>query len=263
MNNPGEFRPTTGTAQPMPIKIEIQNLRKIYDTPERKVHALEGVNLSIKDGEFLCLVGLSGCGKTTLLNILAGFVEITAGTVLMDGKTITADYDKGVVFQEYALFPWLTALKNIEYGLAVRNVPPKEREETAREFLRLMRLEDFADFYPHNLSGGMRQRVAVARALAFDPQVLLMDEPFGALDAQTREELQELTVDVWQKTKKTVIYVTHNLSEAVYLGERVAVFLPNPGRIREIVPINIPRPRDALSQEFIQIQRRLNELIRG
>ncbi|MDA1000587.1 MAG: ABC transporter ATP-binding protein [bacterium] len=247
----------------MPTKIEIRNLRKVYNTPERKVHALEDVNLNIEDGEFLALVGLSGCGKTTLLNILAGFVEITAGTVLMDGKTITSEYDKGVVFQEYALFPWLTALKNVEYGLAIRDVPPKEREEIAREFLRLVRLQDFADMYPHNLSGGMRQRVAVARALAFDPQVLLMDEPFGALDAQTREELQELTVDVWRKTKKTVLYVTHNLSEAVYMGERVVVFVPNPGRIREIVSIKIPRPRDALSKEFIEIQRNLNELIRS
>jgi NitT/TauT family transport system ATP-binding protein len=246
----------------MPTKIQIKNLRKVYDTPERKVHALENVNLDIEDGEFLCLVGLSGCGKTTLLNILAGFVEITSGQILMEGKPLTEDYDKGVVFQEYALFPWRTASKNVEYGLEVRRVPTDKRKQTARELLRLVRLEEFADFYPHNLSGGMRQRVAVARALAFDPQVLLMDEPFGALDAQTREELQELTVDVWQKTKKTVIYVTHNLSEAVYLGTRVVVFLPRPGRIREIVTVTLPRPREALSPEFVDIQRKLDHLIR-
>ncbi len=246
----------------MPTKIQIKNLRKVYDTPERKVHALENVNLDIEDGEFLCLVGLSGCGKTTLLNLLAGFVEITAGQILMEGKPLTEDYDKGVVFQEYALFPWRTALKNVEYGLEVRRVPADKRRQTARELLRLVRLEEFADFYPHNLSGGMRQRVAVARALAFDPQVLLMDEPFGALDAQTREELQELTVDVWQKTKKTVVYVTHNLSEAVYLGTRVVVFLPRPGRIREILTVTLPRPREALSPEFVDIQRKLDHLIR-
>jgi NitT/TauT family transport system ATP-binding protein len=246
----------------MPTKIQIKNLRKVYDTPERKVHALENVNLDIEDGEFLCLVGLSGCGKTTLLNILAGFVEITSGQILMEGKPLTEDYDKGVVFQEYALFPWRTASKNVEYGLEVRRVPTDKRKQTARELLRLVRLEEFADFYPHNLSGGMRQRVAVARALAFDPQVLLMDEPFGALDAQTREELQELTVDVWQKTKKTVIYVTHNLSEAVYLGTRVVVFLPRPGRIREILTVTLPRPREALSPEFVDIQRKLDHLIR-
>ncbi|MBI2131273.1 MAG: ABC transporter ATP-binding protein [Candidatus Tectomicrobia bacterium] len=246
----------------MATKIQIRNLRKVYDTPERRVHALENVNLDIADGEFLCLVGLSGCGKTTLLNILAGFVEITAGQIFLDGKPLGEDYDKGVVFQEYALFPWRTARKNVEYGLEVRKVPPEERKRISLELLRLVRLEEFADFYPHNLSGGMRQRVAVARALAFDPQILLMDEPFGALDAQTREELQELTVDIWQKTKKTVLYVTHNLSEAVYLGNRIVVFLPNPGRIREIIPVSIPRPRDALSNEFISLQRELDRLIR-
>ena len=246
----------------MATKIQIRNLRKIYETPERQVHALEDINLEIEDGEFICLVGLSGCGKTTLLNILAGFVEITAGSVWMDGKPINHNYNKGVVFQEYALFPWRTALKNVEYGLEVRKVAAYERERIAREFLRVVRLEEFADFYPHNLSGGMRQRVAVARALAFDPHVLLMDEPFGALDAQTREELQDLTVDIWQKTKKTVIYVTHNLSEAVFMGNRIAVFIPRPGRIREVLRVNIPRPRDALSPEFIEIQRKVNQMIR-
>ena len=248
--------------KPMVDKIQIRNLRKVYDTPERRVHALENVNLEIKDGEFLCLVGLSGCGKTTLLNMLAGFVEITAGDITMDGKPLTENYDKGVVFQEYALFPWRTARRNVEYGLEIRNIVPEERKRIALDYLRLVRLEEFADFYPHNLSGGMRQRVAVARALAFDPQVLLMDEPFGALDAQTREELQELTVDVWQKTKKTVIYVTHNLSEAVYLGNRIVVFIPRPGRIREVITVNIPRPRDPLSSDFIEIQREIDRLIR-
>ena len=243
-------------------KIQIRNLKKIYDTPERQVHALEDINLEVQDGEFVCLVGLSGCGKTTLLNILSGFVEITSGDVWMDQKPITDTYDRGVVFQEYALFPWRTALKNVEYGLQIRKIPAAQREKISREFLRLVRLEQFADFFPHNLSGGMRQRVAVARALAFDPQVLLMDEPFGALDAQTREELQELTVDIWQKTKKTVLYVTHNLSEAVYLGDRIVVLIANPGRIRTIVNVNLPRPRDALSPEFIAIQRHINELVR-
>jgi NitT/TauT family transport system ATP-binding protein len=246
----------------MATKIQIRNLRKVYNTPGRRVHALEGINLDIQDGEFLCFVGLSGCGKTTLLNILAGFVEITSGDILLDGKPIDHDYDKGVVFQEYALFPWLTARKNVEYGLKIRKIPEKEREEIAMRYLKLVRLEEFADFYPHNLSGGMRQRVAVARAMAYDPNILLMDEPFGALDAQTREDLQELTVDVWQKTKKTILYVTHNLSEAVYMGQRIVVFIPKPGRIVEIVPITLQRPRDALSREFIEIQRNINQLIR-
>ena len=187
--------------------------------PKEKYMLLEDVNLNIEDGEFVCLVGLSGCGKTTLLNMLAGFVEITSGTITMDDKPLTQDYDKGVVFQEYALFPWRTARQNVEYGLEIRNIPEEERREIAVEFLRIVRLEEFADFFPHNLSGGMRQRVAVARAMAFDPQVLLMDEPFGALDAQTREELQELTVDVWQKTKKTILYVTHNSERSRLPGE--------------------------------------------
>lgn len=247
----------------MVAKIQISNLRKIYSTPERQVHALEDINLEIAAGEFVCLVGLSGCGKTTLLNILSGFVEITSGTVWMDGKPITNTYDRGVVFQEYALFPWRTALRNVEYGLEIRKIPSAQRKQIAREYLRLVRLEQFADFYPHNLSGGMRQRVAVARALAFDPQVLLMDEPFGALDAQTREELQELTVDVWHKTKKTVVYVTHNLSEAVYLGDRIVVLVANPGRIRTVVNVDLPRPRDALAPEFIAVQRRINDLVRA
>ena len=247
----------------MVTKISIQNLRKIYDTPERRVHALEGVNLNIEDGEFICLVGLSGCGKTDPAQ--------HAGRLRRDHRgarspwteePLTQDYDKGVVFQEYALFPWRTARQNVEYGLEIRNMPEEERRQIAHEYLRLVRLEDFADFFPHNLSGGMRQRVAVARAMAFDPQILLMDEPFGALDAQTREELQELTVDVWQKTKKTILYVTHNLSEAVYLGNRIVVFVPNPGRIREIVKVDLPRPRDDLAPEFIKLQRHVNDLIR-
>lgn len=246
----------------MSAKIQTRNLRKIYDTAERQVHALEDINLEIEDGEFICLVGLSGCGKTTLLNILAGFVEVTSGSVWMDGKPINQNYNKGFVFQEYALFPWRTALKNVEYGLEIRKVAAKERERIASEYLKIVRLEEFSDFYPHNLSGGMRQRVAVARALAFDPQVLLMDEPFGALDAQTREELQDLTVDIWQKTKKTVVYVTHNLSEAVFMGSRIAVFIPRPGRIREVLRVNLPRPRDPLSPEFIEIQRKVNQMIR-
>ena len=240
-----------------------ENLNMIFKTPKGEtVHALKDVNFTLKKGELLTVLGPSGCGKTTLLNILAGFVEITAGEVLMDGKKLDFGYDKGVVFQEYALFPWRTARQNVEYGLQIRKVDAKERAEISMEFLKLVGLETFADLYPHSLSGGMRQRVAVARALAYDPQILLMDEPYGALDAQTREELQELTVEVWEKTKKTIIFVTHNLSEAVYLGGRIVVFLPNPGRIREVVPVDFPRPRDDLSSDFIALQRHVNDLIR-
>ena len=243
--------------------VSIRNLSQSYVTETKTVHALSDVCLDIRDGEFVCVVGPSGCGKTSLLNILGGFIEPTAGEILVDGiARRDARISIGVVFQEYALFPWRTALGNVEYGLEIKKVPSAERRETAMNYLRLVHLEDAADTYPHHLSGGMRQRVAVARALAYDPALLLMDEPFGALDAQTREHLQELTEEIWQATRKTVFYVTHNLSEAVYLGERVIVMHPNPGRIHDIVSVDLPRPRDPLSTEFVDIQRYLSEAIR-
>lgn len=243
--------------------VVIRNLSHTYVTDNRTAHALKDVSLTIKDGEFVCVVGPSGCGKTTLLNILAGFVEPTAGEILINGKPRReAKLSIGVVFQEYALFPWRTALRNVEYGLEIKGVPKQERRELALNFLKLVHLEEAADVYPHHLSGGMRQRVAVARALAYNPDVLLMDEPFGALDAQTREHLQELTEEIWQQTGKTVFYVTHNLSEAVYLGERVVVMRPNPGHIHEIVSIDLPRPRDPLATEFVEIQRYVADTIK-
>lgn len=250
----------------MATKIQIRNLRKVYNTPGRRVHALEGINLDIQDGEFLCFVGLSGCGKTTLLNILAGFVEITSGDIMLDGKPINHDYDKGVVFQEYALFPWLTAKKNVEYGLKIRKVPEKEREEIAMRYLKLVRLEDFADFYPHNLSGGMRQRVAVARAMAYDPNILLMDEPFGALDAMTREQMNLDLQRIWRESAKTIVLITHSIPEAVFLGDRVVVMTPRPGRIARVVEVPIARPRgidimgDAL---FGQLTSQIRRLLYG
>lgn len=248
----------------MVTKIQIKNLDKDYITKERRVPALRNINLDIEDGEFVCLVGLSGCGKTTLLNIVAGFLEPTKGEVLLDGKPIGGKgYNRGVVFQEFALFPWRTALRNVEFGLEMRNVPPKESRETAREFLRMVRLEKFENFFPHNLSGGMKQRVAVARALAYNPEILLMDEPFGSLDAETREELQAMTVDIWKKTKKTVLYVTHNMSEAVYLADRIVVLTRHPGTIKKEIRVDLPRLRDPLSMEFIKYQREATMAIRS
>ena len=221
------------------------------------------MSLDISDGEFVCVVGHSGCGKTTLLNILAGFIHPSSGQVLVDGKLQSGNpEDIGVVFQEYALFPWRTALGNAEFGLEMRGVPRHERRSRAMRFLELVHLQHAADIYPHQLSGGMRQRVAVARALAYDPALLLMDEPFGALDAQTREHLQSLTEEIWLKTRKTVFYVTHNLGEAVYLADRVVVMRPDPGRIHEIVTVSLPRPRDPLSAEFVEIQRYITSLIK-
>lgn len=249
----------------MPAKVSIRNLSMDYMLKDRVVTALEGINMEIQDGEFLCVVGLSGCGKTTLLNILGGFFKHTEGEILLDGKPLSdaERMNRGVVFQEYALFPWRTALKNVEFGLEMKGIPPKEREKTAQKYIELVHLEKFAHLYPHNLSGGMKQRVAVARAYAYEPDFLLMDEPFGALDAQTRENLQEMTIEVWQKTKKTIFYVTHNLSEAVFLADRIIVLAGQPGKIHKEIRINLPRPRDTFDPKFIDLEHETTEAVRG
>lgn len=249
----------------MPAKVSIKNLTMDYMLKDQVVTALEGVNLEIMDGEFLCVVGLSGCGKTTLLNILGGFFKHTEGEILLDGKPLTdaERMNRGVVFQEYALFPWRTALKNVEFGLEMKGMDKKEREKIARKYIELVHLEKFSHLYPHNLSGGMQQRVAVARAYAYEPEFLLMDEPFGALDAQTRESLQEMTVEVWQKTKKTIFYVTHNLSEAVYLADRIIVLAGQPGKIHKEIRIDLPRPRDPFNPKVIDLEHETTEAVRG
>jgi NitT/TauT family transport system ATP-binding protein len=202
--------------------------------------ALDDVNLEIAGGEFLALVGPSGCGKSTLLDLLGGLTEPTAGRILVDGVPVTGPgLDRGIVFQQYALFPWRTALGNVEFGLEAKGVSKRERSEKARDYLHLVGLEGFEGRYPHELSGGMKQRVALARSLAFDPQVLLMDEPFAALDAQTREALQNELLRIWASTGKTVLFITHGIDEAVYLGQRVAVMTSRPGRIKEVVDIGL------------------------
>ncbi|MEE9241467.1 MAG: ABC transporter ATP-binding protein [bacterium] len=249
----------------MPTKVSIKNLSMDYMLKDRVVSALKNINLDIKEGEFLCVVGLSGCGKTTLLNILGGFFQHTEGEILLDGKPITdADrMNRGVVFQEYALFPWRTALKNVEFGLEMKGFSPEERGKTAQKYIELVHLEKFAHLYPHNLSGGMKQRVAVARAYAYEPEFLLMDEPFGALDAQTRENLQEMTIEVWQKTKKTIFYVTHNLSEAVFLADRIIVLAGQPGVIHKEIRVDLPRPRDPFDPKVIDLEHQTTEAVRG
>ena len=202
--------------------------------------------------EFVCLLGPSGCGKSTMLNIIAGFLTPTSGEILIAGKPVKGyGQDRGVVFQDFAqLFPWRTALGNVTFGLEMKGVAKAERERIALEQLRLVKLEKFANSYPHHLSGGMQQRVAIARALAYNPSVLLMDEPFAALDAFTRDDMQKLVADVWRETKKTVIYVTHNVAEAVYLADRVLVMTPHPGRVKTEIAIDLPRPRDPLSMRI-------------
>src|SRR5213594_5040130 len=223
--------------------IEIRHVNYEYEASERAVTALRDVSFGVTESEFICVVGRSGCGKTTLLNILAGFLTPTKGEVLIGGRAVTGKgLDRGVVFQDFAqLFPWRTAQRNVEFGLEMKGIRKEEREEIALRFLRLVNLEKFARSYPHELSGGMQQRVAIARALAYNPAVLLMDEPFAALDALTREEMQRFLVDVWRETKKTVIYVTHNVAEAVYLADRVIVFSPHPGTVKAQVKIALPR----------------------
>ena len=240
-------------------QIELRNISLQYESAENPVTALQDVSFSVEATEFLCVVGQSGCGKTTMLNIVAGFLKPTKGEILISGKTVTGKgLDRGIVFQDFAqLFPWRTAQRNVEFGLEMKGIAKQEREATALRFLRLVNLEKFARSYPHELSGGMQQRVAIARALAYNPAVLLMDEPFAALDALTREEMQRFLVDVWRETKKTVVYVTHNVAEAVYLADRVIVFSPHPGTVKAQVKITLPRPRDTLSVEFLEYQKEI------
>jgi NitT/TauT family transport system ATP-binding protein len=239
--------------------IEICDVSLFYDTPSGRVHAVDAVSFDIAASEFLCIVGPSGCGKSTLLNMIAGFIPPTGGEIRLGGKQITGHgQDRGVVFQDFAqLFPWRTALGNVTFGLEMKGLPKDEREAVALRQLALVKLDKFARSYPHHLSGGMQQRVAIARALAYNPAVLLMDEPFAALDALTRDDMQRLLADVWRETGKTVIYVTHNVAEAVYLADRVVVMTPHPGRLKSEVSIALPRPRDPLSVEFLDYQKRL------
>jgi NitT/TauT family transport system ATP-binding protein len=238
-------------------QIDVRHLTQEYDAGDRRITALRDVSFTVGASEFVCVLGQSGCGKTTLLNLLAGFLAPTQGEILVGGQAVSGKGgDRGIVFQDFAqLFPWRTAQRNVEFGLEMRNVPAAERREIALRYLRLVKLEAFAAAYPHQLSGGMQQRVAIARALAYEPSVLLMDEPFAALDAMTREEMQRLLVEVWQKTRKTVVYVTHNVAEAVYLADRIVVLTPHPGTVKAELKVALPRLRDPLLVEFLEYQR--------
>jgi NitT/TauT family transport system ATP-binding protein len=241
------------------VPIEVNDVSLVYDTPAGTVPGVKDVSFSIDASQFICIVGPSGCGKSTLLNCIAGFLNPAAGEIRIDGKKVDGHgMDRGVVFQDFAqLFPWRTALGNVSFGLEMKGVEKSERDRVAREQLRLVKLEKFVDAYPHHLSGGMQQRVAIARALAYNPSVLLMDEPFAALDALTRDDMQRLLADVWRETRKTVVYVTHNVAEAVYLADRVLIMTPHPGTLKLDLPIALPRPRDPLSVEFLEYQKEL------
>ena len=224
----------------MTAKIRFENVGKIFRARGTTVTALQDINLDVRAGEFLVIVGPSGCGKSTLLDLLGGLTAPTSGPDPGRRRPVTGPgLDRGVVFQQYALLPWRTALGNVEFGLEAKGVPRRERAEQAREYLDLVGLAGFDDRYPHELSGGMKQRVAIARSLAFDPDVLLMDEPFAALDAQTRDGLQDELLRIWEKTGKTIVFITHGIEEAVYLGQRVAVMTSRPGRIKQVVDVPI------------------------
>lgn len=226
------------------IKVKIDGVRKVFNGRSGEMVALNGINMDILDNEFVCVVGPSGCGKSTLLNIIAGLMEPTSGNVFVDGKKVQGTgVERGVVFQQYALFPWLTVKKNVEFGLRLKNLPEDEIEEIAMKYIRMVDLEKFTNAYPKELSGGMKQRVAIARAHAVNPEVLLMDEPFGALDAQTRTQLQSELLKTWQEERKTCFFITHDVEEAIILAQRVVIMSARPGRIKEIVEIDIPYPR--------------------
>ncbi|HEY6798980.1 MAG TPA: ABC transporter ATP-binding protein, partial [Kineosporiaceae bacterium] len=230
----------------MTAKIRFQSVTKDFPVrdaaPGGAFTAVQDITLDVRPGEFLCLVGPSGCGKSTLLDLAAGLSTPTSGQILLDGEPVTGPgLDRGIVFQQYALLPWRTARGNVEFGLEAKGVPRRERPTRAKEYLDLVGLVPFADRYPHELSGGMKQRVAIARSLAFDPDVLLMDEPFAAVDAQTRDTLQAELLRIWERTAKTVLFITHAIDEAVFLGQRVAVMAPRPGRIKQILDIDLDR----------------------
>ncbi len=244
------------------IAIEIQGVHKVFGNDANRVVALSDVSLTIGKDEFICVVGPSGCGKTTLLNLLAGFEPPTLGLVRAFGREIRAPGpDRTMMFQDYALFPWLTVKGNIEYGLKRRGIGRDERKHIIQHYVDLIDLRGFERKYPQQLSGGMRQRVALARALAVNPSVLLMDEPFAALDSFTRERMQDELVSVWQREKKAVFFITHNIDEAIKLADRIVVMSPRPGRIVEIIAVNARRPRDVDSEENAKIAREVREML--
>lgn len=253
------------------IKIRARDVRMdfaIADERGRKqqISALQDFNLDIREGEFFTLLGPSGCGKSTFLNVLAGLARKSGGSISIDSQPASGiNREQGVVFQGYALFPWCTVLQNIEVGLEIRKIPKRERRETAEQFLHLVGLAGFGQRYPHELSGGMRQRVAIARSLAYSPSLLLMDEPFAALDAQTREILQSELLRIWEQHKTTIVFITHSLDEAIYLSDRIAVMTHRPGRIKSVLDIALPRPRPAEIRHapaFVQLREQAWDVLR-
>jgi NitT/TauT family transport system ATP-binding protein len=246
----------------MSAHIVIDKVSKVFETDGRRMVALENINLEIPRGQFVCLLGPSGCGKSTLLNAIAGFAPPTAGTVLADGAAVSGPGpERGMVFQEYALFPWMTVEQNVGFGLEIKGMAKAEIAARVAELLKLLSLEDFGKRYPKDLSGGMRQRVAIARVLALDSPIMLMDEPFGALDALTRRNLQDELLRIWAELKKTVIFVTHSIEEAIYLADRIVVMTYRPGTVKRDMLVDLPRMRDPSAPEFNALKRELGQLV--
>ncbi len=243
-------------------QIIVNNVQKVFKTPGKDVIALKDINLEIKQGEFVCLLGPSGCGKSTLLNAVAGFALPSAGEITVEGRKITGPGpDRGMVFQEYALFPWMTIAQNIAFGLEVQKKSKAEIDLTVNQLLDLLHLNDFRDRFPKDLSGGMRQRVAIARVLALDSPIMLMDEPFGALDALTRRNLQDELLRIWEKLGKTILFVTHSIEESIYLADRIVVMTYRPGTVKRDQIVDMPRPRDPSSAAFNDLKRELGRLV--
>lgn len=248
-----------------PVVLEVKDLCKFFDSRQGLVTALEGINFQAHQREFVCVIGPSGCGKSTLIRILAGLETPSSGEMLLDGKSVHGPGpERGMVFQGYTLFPWRTVKKNVMFGLEMAGRSKAVAEEEARMWIDLVGLAKFENAYPHQLSGGMKQRVAIARALANQPRILLMDEPFGALDAQTRARMQAYLMEIWQNIDITILFITHDLEEAIYLADRILVLKAHPGEVQEIIEVPVPQPRTPdqfLSPEFLATKKRLEELI--
>lgn len=244
------------------MTIEIKNLSKTFKTHGKEVFALRNLNLNIENKDFVCLLGPSGCGKTTLLRLIGGLEKRNSGGILEDGKLITEpSNERGFVFQQYSLFPWLTVLDNVIFGLSLEKSSKEENIRRAKTYLKSVGLENTENLYPHELSGGMKQRVAIVRSLVNKPKTLLMDEPFSALDIQNRHKLQDELVRIWQKTEQTIIFVTHDVDEAVFLSDHIVLMGKNPGHIKEIYNNKLPRPRNRNSKGFLTIQNHITELL--
>lgn len=247
------------------VVLEVEGLHKKFNSSQGEVIALKDINFQVHRREFICVIGPSGCGKSTLIRILAGLETASAGQVLLDGKAVTdPGPDRGMVFQGYTLFPWLTVKKNVMFGLKAQGHSEATAESEAMQWIDLVGLEKFSDAYPDQLSGGMKQRVAIARALANKPRILLMDEPFGALDAQTRLKMQNYLMEIWRNIDITILFITHDLDEAILLADRVLVLKPHPGEVQELIEVPVPRPRSIeqlVSPEFLATRKRLDDLI--